>query len=88
MVCKIEGSNEENGEMNNDLQYEDTYDLQHDLAMFIADDDFGELNIAFRNELIRRGADLPENCRWEYSPYYSSKKKLVYDLSSAGAHRL
>lgn len=67
-----------------DLQDEDTQDMQYDLAMSIACGDAeSDLMTAFRKELRRRGAALPANCRFEYSPYYRFGRKLFYDLSES-----
>jgi hypothetical protein len=64
--------------------YEDTRDIQHDLAMGLASGESIEgddLNRAFYNELIKRGEKIPVNCKWVYDPYSYMNKKLQYDLA-------
>jgi len=66
-----------------DLSDYEEYDLQHDLAMALADGETiasDDLNQAFYNELVRRGAEIPINCRWEYNIYAYGRLKLHFDL--------
>ena len=67
-----------------DIADDPTEDIQHDLAMTLASEhtlgiDDGEI-ARLNAELKRRGAPLPINCRWEFSPYAPFGKKLCYDL--------
>lgn len=56
-------------------------DIQHDLAMFIADgEDNDPLAIDFRQTLERQGAAIPTNCRWEHNVYAPFGQSLKYDL--------
>jgi hypothetical protein len=59
--------------------YEDdaTADIQHDLAMSLAD---GETDLDAIAELEKRGATLPKNCKWVYCKYSRGKQKLAYEV--------
>ena len=59
-----------------------TEDIQHDLAMLYADKlyYYDDLTIAYENELKKRDAALPINCRWEHNIYARFKSELKYEL--------
>lgn len=62
-----------------------TEDIQHDLAMYYADQEEPHLYHAdlveiFEAVLNERGAPLPTKCRWEHSIYAYGKQKLLYEL--------
>jgi hypothetical protein len=64
-----------------EFENELTEDIQHDLAMAYASNEFmDEINHNMEIELHNRGEKLPKNCRWEYSPYAAFKRVLKYDL--------
>jgi hypothetical protein len=75
-------TDEENIILANDASNEDTDDLQYDLASALANNEDCTIgwNFIMREELIRRGAKLPVNCKEIYSQYHYMKRKLIYDL--------
>jgi hypothetical protein len=68
----------------NELEYIDTADIQHDLALGLASGETldNSLNAKFAEELRKRNAPLPINCRWEYDIYAYMKQRLHYDLET------
>ena len=76
-----------------DWTAESNEDIQHDLALTLADI-FSLYDTAWieremdcaesmRRELVRRGAALPVACAFIYSPYARGKRELVYRLEAA-----
>lgn len=57
-----------------------TPDIQHDLAMFMADDLADSLAQEMIEVLALRKAQFPANAMWKYNPYARFKRELVYDL--------
>lgn len=62
----------------NPYEWELTEDVQHDLAMALAD---GENDADLAAELLRRGAAQPVDCAWVHDPYARHGRRLVYQLA-------
>ena len=70
-----------------------TEDIQHDLAMTLADipklrDEAwiaGEMDFAegMRRELVKRNAPLPVACAWVFDPYARGRMRLTYQLEES-----
>ena len=66
-----------------DTSYADdlTKDIQHDLAMYMADGNMEDTTaIRMQQELQRRNATLPTNARWVYSSYSRFELRIEYEL--------
>ena len=63
-----------------DWTSESTEDIQHDLAMSLADGEDGEFEASMKVELARRGAALPVECRWVYDYYARGGRRLKYEV--------
>ena len=63
-----------------DWTAESDEDIQHDLAMSLADGEDGEFEAGMKAELARRGAGLPMQCKWVYDVYARGKRRLVYEV--------
>jgi len=58
-----------------------TDDLQHDLALMLTSPEYIEdLILEYSQELKRRDAKLPVNCRFEHNIYSRFKRELKYEL--------
>lgn len=65
--------------------YNDTKDIQHDLAMMLATEPGGvghypDLIEQFTRELTERGALLPTDAQWVFSPYAMGKQRLEFKI--------
>lgn len=63
-----------------DWSSDHTDDIQHDLAMSLADGEDGDFEASMRAELVRRRAALPVGCKWVHDLYARGKRRLVYHL--------
>ena len=63
-----------------DWTTESTEDIQHDLAMLLADGEDGEFEAGMKAELARRGKELSVRCHWVFDVYARGKRRLVYEV--------